>query len=519
MRPYKKCCLENLVAAYIGEPDRQSLIESHAGLNAEFFSSLSGDISPDSLFNQLIEALTSGGDARLVLEAETGLNRYYSAPYPRDVIAFASSTANDISRPAFDHLLAKWAAGTPAYSDWLDDLRSRIRSAYSLSRNVEIAFAPSGTDLEYVALAAVAGRSAGGIHNILLGADEVGSGCIFSAHGQYFAETTARGIATTSGDTVEGLETVSLIDIPVRDAEGTALSSRQCVERIRQQLQQAQAADRFPVVHVVHGSKTGLILPSSHDLAELASEWKDRALFVVDACQARMHEDVAAQYLDLGCIVFVTGSKFMGGPPFSGVALIPRDLVEKAAPLPAGFRKIFRAAEWPSSWVGGDDLADEENAGLALRLEAAIFELERYVAIPPADREAVIALFRECVSQMVSANLGFEELLPHHPDEPERGERHPTAMRTLTTLDVSNLDQAPTFAAAQAMHRQLVDHGVRLGQPVKCIRREDEEWAGTLRIGLSMPQISMLARLSSSEAKNLLEEDLARVARAIQSLG
>ena len=41
--------------------------------------------------------MTSGGDARLVLDPETGLNRYYSAPRPSAALAYASSTANAVS--------------------------------------------------------------------------------------------------------------------------------------------------------------------------------------------------------------------------------------------------------------------------------------------------------------------------------------------------------------------------------------------------------------------------------------
>ena len=88
--------------------------------------------------------------------------------------------------------------------------------------DVAIVFAPSGTDLEYVALACVAGRAPGGTHAILLGADEVGSGCIHSAHGLYFADETALGVAVAPGEPVPGLGGVhvDLIDIPVRDRMG-----------------------------------------------------------------------------------------------------------------------------------------------------------------------------------------------------------------------------------------------------------------------------------------------------------
>tara|TARA_Y100000815_G_scaffold236262_1_gene229373 strand:+ start:164 stop:628 length:465 start_codon:yes stop_codon:yes gene_type:complete len=56
---------------------------------------------------RLITCLTTGGDARITLDREPGLNRYLAAPYPRRSLAFASSTANDMSQAAFDYLLAR----------------------------------------------------------------------------------------------------------------------------------------------------------------------------------------------------------------------------------------------------------------------------------------------------------------------------------------------------------------------------------------------------------------------------
>src|SRR4051794_28458697 len=153
--------------------------------------------------------MATGGDERLVLKAETGLNKYHSAPRPGDVLAYASSTANDVSAAAQAHVegvLAELGGGLDGtgYAARLEGLRARLRRAYALPADVDIVFAPSGTDLEYVALAAAAGRGAAGTHNILLGADEVGSGCIHSAFGRYFAATTALGAATEAGAPVPG---------------------------------------------------------------------------------------------------------------------------------------------------------------------------------------------------------------------------------------------------------------------------------------------------------------------------
>jgi len=192
--------------------------------------------------------MTGGGDARLLLDPGTGLNRYFSAPQPRSVLAYASSTANDISSAAFaraEMMLAEVGAD-PAPDDYaarLEAMRGRIRAAYGVAGEVSIIFAPSGTDLEYVALALVAGRAPGGTNAVLLGADEVGSGCIHSAHGLYFADETALGVATVPGEPVPGLGGVhvELVDIPVRDRMGRVRPS-----------QRGKQQDRFRVVMRVH---------------------------------------------------------------------------------------------------------------------------------------------------------------------------------------------------------------------------------------------------------------------------
>lgn len=167
------------------------------------FPDLAGDINASVEAVELIEALSCGGDARITLDPVSGLNRYFSAPYPRKTLAYASSTANDLSPDAFAHLLAMQAEGFPDYSAWLEQIRARIRAVYRLGSDIDVVFAPSGTDLEYVALAAVQGKASGGVHNILLGADEVGSGCIHSAHGCYFASETALGLSSEVGQGVE----------------------------------------------------------------------------------------------------------------------------------------------------------------------------------------------------------------------------------------------------------------------------------------------------------------------------
>ena len=470
----------------------------------------------------LARHMTTGGDARIVL-GTSGLNRYFSAPHPRDVIAFASSTANDVSVDGFAHA-ARWlAANAPSgamdptgYAAALDALRVRLRAAYGVSDTTEVVFAPSGTDLEYVALAAMLGRRPGGVHNILLGSDEVGSGCIHSAAGRFFAQETALDLAVQPGEPVLGLAShVTLSDVAVRDADGGARDSARMTAAIALEAEAAIARGEAVLVHVVHGSKTGLVLPSLDDIDALAARFGDAIGFVVDACQARITSAAIAAYLDRGCILFLTGSKFMGGPPFSGFALLPAGTAAAAAPLPADFARIFRRAEWPRDWAGAAALPDSANLGLLLRLDVSLYELERFQALDMIDVAHVIGRFWAAASAL-AIRIGARMVTPGDPASDALGGADQTlAMRTLVTLDLSATPGAPDFDEATRLHRALLRHGIRLGQPVRCVRLPDGRWGATLRIGLSMPQVVALAALGETERGRRLDADMDAIGTAL----
>jgi hypothetical protein len=480
---------------------------------------LAAEVEPDEAALRAIALLSSGGDSRITLDPETGLNKYLSGPYPRTTLAYASSTANDMSRAAFAHVTRLALEGGRDDEAWLEGLRARLRAAYRLPDDCAVVFAPSGTDLEYVALACVAARAAGGIHNVLLGADEVGSGCIQSAHGRYFAEVTARGLPVTPGQCVAGLERVSLADVPVRCAKGLARTSEAVAADIETELALARGMSRHTLVHAVHGSKTGLILPEPAEIDRIQREWGEAATFVIDACQARITTEALHDYLDREAIVFLTGSKFMGGPPFNGFAVIPAGVARRAGALPAGLGGVFSRAEWPMDWPGREVLPDEGNPGLWLRFEASIFELERFQALPMAAIERVIAAFQHALRDELAQPLELRLVRPSAPGEDDEEGEHPIEMRTLVTLDVSMLPAARRFEDAQRVHRELALSGIRLGQPARCVRTEIQEWGGTLRVGLSMPQIVQFAALDDEALRDALGRDMRRIAEALRSVG
>src|SRR3546814_9841878 len=81
--------------------------------------------------------------------------------------------------------------------------------------------------------------------------------------------------------------------------------------------------------------------------------------------------------------------------------------------------------------------------------------------------------------------LPIRRVAPYPPGDRAEADSHPIEMRTLSTLDLSHLGEPATFEDAQHWHHDLLAHGIRLGQPVKCVKLDDGRWGATLRVGLS----------------------------------
>ncbi len=480
--------------------------------------------------DRLASLLTTGGDARITIDERSDVNKYLASPFPRDTITYASTTANDISAEAYDYLSTHYATQIAAgeissteYMALLEQLRDKLRVAYNLPVDSKIVFAPSGTDLEFIALLSAIGADQSPVHNILLGADEVGSGCIFSAAGQYFADETALGVSTEKAQIVEGLPRITVSEIPVRNQQGQAHESKWITEHLIERIDEALAEGKRPLVHIVHGSKTGLILPQLNDIDYLMQLYGDNITFVVDACQARITSKALQSYLDRNILVMMTGSKFMGGPPFNGFAICPAPLADVITYMPNGFAQLFCRAEFPEHWPGRDMLADRANLGLALRIAASFFELERFQSLHIDRVRNVIDGFQSIANHVIG-QIGGHRILSHAADEVSLPATYPVEMQTMVTFDLNaspgllgdNQGGADviTFQHASDIHFVMTQYGVRLGQPVRCRSCGDQGYNGTLRIALSMPQVSSLAQLPQIERDKKLAADGAAIISA-----
>ena len=140
---------------------------------------------------------------------------------------------------------------------------------------------------------------------ILPSASETGTGVPLAAMCRVFD-------GPDSGKPLTGCQ-AKRVEIPLRSADGSPRSEDDVDNAFAAAAATASATGR-PIVYLTHGTKTGLIAPASPPRG---------ADVIVDACQARIEPEIVANYLRRGWPVVVTGSKFLGGPAFSGAIMFP----------------------------------------------------------------------------------------------------------------------------------------------------------------------------------------------------
>ena len=352
--------------------------------------------------------MMTGSDSRLDLNPETGLNRYGCSPFPQnDLLCFSSSTANPLSplglhaAEELRHAMMAAAARQElpaAVESAVRRLKTRILAGLGLAGlvGVEPVLAASGTIATLLAgWVALCGHSHP-VLVLLLEPTETGSGIPQVAAGRHPASRTPKGIAVEEGAPIAGFgaERLTVEAWPIRDASGAPIDSGLMTERLTQRIAQAVAAGQRVILHALEGSKTGLTTPSLSGVQSLRAQFPDDLTVIVDACQMRLRHDVLLDYLQAGCLVVATGSKFLGGPPFSGVLLTPPGMSSSDAIMPAGLEAYSWRGDWPQSWAAAQGADGPEwTLGLLLRWQAALAELDHFNLLSSAEQAARVRRF------------------------------------------------------------------------------------------------------------------------------
>jgi hypothetical protein len=495
--------------------------------------------------------LAAGGDDRQSVDWRQGVNAYGIAPRPTPwTVMWGSCTASSPTYRAFDAAAQlKYRLIEAALAGRLDEavhaetrlMRNMILAALGVAPNdgTEVVLTPSGTDAELVALAMSLGPGSP-VRSIVVGPNEIGRGSLPAAGGHHFTEALPSGRCARSGETVAGIDPaqISLVEIPLRDKDGQLLSADSVEDHIDAEL---TAAPARVLLHVVEGSKTGVRLPRADTVARWQRREGDRLDVVVDAAQMRIAQDTVVAHLRAGRMVFVTGSKFFGGPPFSGAMLIPGALADRArstTTFPRGLADYLTHADVPDTLPALRNAARlGANFGLLARWSAALAEMRSFHNASWEIRDEVLRNLAAGLRRILAAAPHVEIIESPYTRIPEPDQRGLDDLPTIFTFLVrhpsgGHLD----LEQAKVVHRLLAQdaraelgtdsevdptasRSFQLGQPVK-IARNGEAWIAGLRFAIGATTISRVVfdHTLGEEWTDRVERELSDVKDALTKL-
>jgi hypothetical protein len=455
-----------------------------------------------------IQLLASGGDARILCDPANGQNQYGCASKPEpNILAFGSSTASTITPQSFDaaerlrlRLLRAARTEIPSitYARELARIRGELLGLCGLSDfpGLEAIFAASGTDIHLIAGQLAGNVTSPDLLTVMIDPAETGSGVPAALAGQHFSDCTAHGSQVTPGAPIFGGATSEVALVACRGEDGSPRAATVVDAEVEALVVDAVSAGRRVLLNLVDVSKTGIIAPSICCAMELRQRFPAAVDVLVDACQFRLAPFTVRAYLEQGFWVALTGSKFVGGPAFSGVLLLP-DAASKRLRmhiLSPAFSAYSARADWPQGWMARHSLNDTENYGLLLRWEAALAELRAFRSLSEADIASFLEAFAARIQRRLTTDSAlwplpvpkidrrplvnihswdntltiFPFILRHSAESEHQGApltRQETA-RVYKLLGRANIDM-PDSCLSSSM-RAIASRYCQLGQPVQC---------------------------------------------------
>ncbi len=319
--------------------------------------------------------LTQGGDARIEAAPPHHKNPYGCAPFPDPALLdFGSCTASVVSPGGFaaaEALRVKLLDHSIA--DEAQRIRQELAELCGLPRDsgIEITLTPSGTDAHRIAVQSIYATDSEPLI-VMVEPAESGSGVPAAL------ATGHRG---------------HVIAVNIREPDGQPRPSAAIDAEVVSLTLSALAAERPVLLILTDVSKSGLIAPSVACVDQLQHHAPERVTVLVDACQFRLSHATLHAYLARNFAVALTGSKFVGGPSFSGALFIPPQLLGR-----------------PQAKRSSHDASKAIHAGLLLRWEAALHALRSFSTLPGNEIRAFLQHFSGAVGRHIAEHPLLEAL-------------------------------------------------------------------------------------------------------------
>ncbi len=408
--------------------------------------------------------LAEDADLRLHLDPETGVNAYGVPPFPQEEVGeWGSATASAVSQASFQ-VLRQWA---PMVAENPDRRPIQENLARELLRVMGLDAVHYGANLYSSGSNAL---SRGGQH--VLG--QMKNPLLILCQGSETGSRVPEALRDALGCTM-----AEVISLPVRTEVGDLIPAA-----LRDDLCWTQAvhwlkSGRQVLLVLTDGTKTGQVVPGVDCTREMVARYPEQLHVLVDACQLRVAWSRVKDYLDWGWPVAITGSKFVGGPPFSGALLYPR--------------ARYQDVGWDGPVLG---------LGALLRWVSALTEMKRWHVVPKEELGRYLARFQAALEQRVEGWPALTlESMPglERGSDPELWDVHPTIFPFEVRGPTGHLLERE---ALEALYRRLPQAGAgvrgRWGQPVRLGgggSQGPERWALRLCLGarLLIPWLETLS--------------------------
>ena len=211
-------------------------------------------------------------------------------------------------------------------------------------------------------------------------------------------------------------------------------------------------------------------------------------------------------------MIFVTGSKFFCGPPFSGALLIPRELADRVrnGTFPGGLSDYLTRADVPDT-LGPLQAAARPgvNFGLLARWAAALAEMRSFHNASKEIRDEILRVLAAGLRRILGASPHVEIVESPYTPIPDHDQRGLDDLPTIFTFLVRHpsggylsLEQATVVHRLLAQDirahldvdgevHQTASRSFQLGQPVK-IALEGDRWTAGLRFAIGATTISQV---------------------------
>jgi hypothetical protein len=257
---------------------------------------------------------------------------------------------------------------------------------------------------------------------------------------------------------------------------------------------------------------------------------------VVDACQTRLGRGRLRRYLERGYMVLVTGSKFFGGPAFSGALLVPSSLapaLESGEGIAPGLRDYISRSDWPLRLTAlRSQFESRANLGQWLRWEAALEEIGAYYQVPDTYRAMALREFRAGIENLIalSPSLRLVGTGTHARDADDEEFCEATIFpftidgkyRTFSSHECRTLHGALTQDLSHVIRcgdadRDIVARRCLIGQPVR-IERGDAPPIAVLRLSAGARLVTETWSPNAEVAQRNLQAELDCLAEVVAKI-